>query len=270
MPGSTHPWPTSDACWSPTRQAIGGLPGRAVASPTTPDESTNRGSRPAGTPSRSSTRPLHSPPSRASKPVTAALVWSVTCSAPPDSDQASQLSTVPKHRSRSRAPVDVVEQPGDLGRRLVRRQASGRARRWAAMHSPTVRRSCHPSAGAIGSAVARSHRIVLARWLVMPTTSTRPADGIRRLGSGVEHDSRSVRRRRTRRDPGTASRAGTDVAPSSRSAVARRRSPPARWSCRCRGRGSPSSSGSPAGRPGCAGAGRGGHRAVRRGGRPSG
>ena len=31
---ATQPWPISDACWSPTRPAIGGAPGSAVASPT--------------------------------------------------------------------------------------------------------------------------------------------------------------------------------------------------------------------------------------------
>ena len=65
---------------------------------------------------------------------------------------------------------------------------SGRARRGRRCIRRSVRRSCHPSAGAIGSPVARSHRIVLARWLVMPTTSTVPPAAPVTSPGGVEHD----------------------------------------------------------------------------------
>src|SRR5207244_1889652 len=47
-PQCTQPWPRSDACWSPAIPAMGGAPGRAVASPTIPDESTMVGSIDAG------------------------------------------------------------------------------------------------------------------------------------------------------------------------------------------------------------------------------
>src|SRR5579859_1062179 len=39
---------------------------------------------------------------------------------------------------------------------------------------PAVRRSCQPSPGPTGSPVARSHTIVDARWLAMPSASTGP------------------------------------------------------------------------------------------------
>ena len=41
--------------------------------------------------------------------------------------------------------------------------------------SPTVRRSCQPSAGPTGSPVARSHTTVEARWLLIPTARTGPS-----------------------------------------------------------------------------------------------
>src|SRR2546423_15179271 len=39
---------------------------------------------------------------------------------------------------------------------------------------PTVRRSCQPTPGPTGAPLRRSHRIVDARWLVMPTAATGP------------------------------------------------------------------------------------------------
>ena len=65
--------------------------------------------------------------------------------------------------------------------------------------SPTVRRSCQPMPGPTGSPVARSHTIVEARWLAMPTASTGPASAstARASSSAV----RAIERRRTRRGP---------------------------------------------------------------------
>ncbi len=37
---------------------------------------------------------------------------------------------------------------------------------------PTVRRSCQPTPGPTGVPLRRSHRMVEARWLVMPTAAT--------------------------------------------------------------------------------------------------
>ncbi len=58
------------------------------------------GSTPRGMRRASSMASSQSDPAAASSPVTPALVASVTCSVPPDSVQATQVSTVPKHRSR--------------------------------------------------------------------------------------------------------------------------------------------------------------------------
>jgi hypothetical protein len=92
--------------------------------------------------------------------------------APSESVQATQLSTVPKHRSAGWRPsaawasshwilvadwFGASESPCSL---------------LAVRHSPMVRRSCQPSAGAIGVPVARSHTIVEARWLAIPTPVT--------------------------------------------------------------------------------------------------
>ena len=118
-PRRTQPCPTSDACWSPTSAAIGGPPGNAVASPTMPLDSTICGNIVTGMPNVAASpsfQPVGSPPQ---SPVTAALVWSVTCAVPPVRVQASQLSTVPKQRSLTAVAGDVGEQPGELGDRLV-------------------------------------------------------------------------------------------------------------------------------------------------------
>ena len=50
--------------------------------------------------------------------------------------------------------------------------------------SPTVRRSCQPRPGPTGSPVARSHTMVEARWLAMPTPSTGPASASAAAGHG--------------------------------------------------------------------------------------
>ena len=146
------------------------------------------------------------------------------------------------------------------------------ARSWVAlavMHSPTVRRSCQPSAGPIGSPVARSQTTVLARWLVMPTAVDRLVDGGGRPRRRRRARAAPARRRRTRRARGTASTAGTaDVAmatmtrrsstiaartlvvPTSRTRIAVTPAPSSRAAHRR----------SPGGRPDFAAAGRGGHR----------
>lgn len=54
-PGRTQPCPISDACWSPAIPHTIGAPGRAVASPIGPDESTMRGRIDAGIRNRSIT-----------------------------------------------------------------------------------------------------------------------------------------------------------------------------------------------------------------------
>ena len=69
--------------------------------------------------------------------MTAAFDGSVTWAAPPDSVQASQVSTVPKHRSPPTRAVGVgqVEQEGQLGGRRVGGQAQP-LRPGASRHMP--------------------------------------------------------------------------------------------------------------------------------------
>ena len=180
-PGTTQPWPRSDACWSPARPPIGGAPGRAVAGATTPAESTMAGSTWGGIRNASSTDSSQPDPSAARRPVTAALPGSVTWTAPPESVQASQVSTVPKASSpaadrlrsasaRSRRKASLVAEA--LGARCSPCACSAR-------HMPTVRRSCQPTPGPTGCPLRRSHRIVDARWLVMPTAATGPPQAAR-------------------------------------------------------------------------------------------
>ena len=255
-PGVTQPCPTSDACWSPISAAIGGPPGIAVASPITPLVSTMLGSSARSRPRLVSTRSLHVRPSRSSSPVIAAFDGSVTWTAPSVSDHVSQVSTVPKHRSRSAAPGVLARSQASFVADWFGASARSCSAR-AARHSPTVRRSCQPSAGPIGSPVARSQTMVLARWLVIPTAvigspsvvasatasrttrassaasnSTRPGNGV----AGAKGRRAMVRMRRS---PSTTA-ARTLVVPTSMASSAVM----------------PSSRGCPGARPGCAAPGR--------------
>ena len=174
-PGRTQPCPMSEACWSPTSAAIGGAPASAVASPTRPLESTSVGRHERG----DAQRVEHVGPTRlqsawSSSPVTRGVgaVGDVE-RARRDSVHAIHVSTVPKHRSRARSGSWVSSSAASLvadwlgASRMPCSPASVR-------QSNTVRRSCQPMAGATGSPVARSHTMVEARWLVMPTASTGP------------------------------------------------------------------------------------------------
>src|SRR3954449_6674423 len=113
-PGCTQPCPTRLACWSPINAASGGAPASALASPNTPVESTTVGSISIGTPSAAHASTDHAEVSAVSNPVTAALEGSVTCTAPRDSTHATHVSTVPKQRSRSRAPATLLSSQATL------------------------------------------------------------------------------------------------------------------------------------------------------------
>ncbi len=175
-PGRVHPWPTSDACWSPAIPAMGGRPGSSTASPATPVESTMVGSMEAGIRSSSKTAASHAEPSRWTSPVTPAFDASLICNWPSDRVQATQESTVPKASS----PRSARERSGSNWSRMAATlvaEALGANRNplaWSSRQVPTVRRSCQPMPGPIGSPVARSHTMVDARWLAMPTASTGP------------------------------------------------------------------------------------------------
>ena len=120
-PGSTHPCPASEACWSPTSAAMGGAPARATASPATPVESTMVGSAARGMRRASSIRssqtasPGGEPGHRRVGRV---------------GDMEPAAGQVPGHPGVDRADAQVaaavgvglVEQVDDLGRRLVGRE----------------------------------------------------------------------------------------------------------------------------------------------------
>ncbi len=101
-----------------------------------------------------------------------AFVWSLTCRTTcRQIVHATQLSTVPKQRSRpARSPLLARIQASFVTDWFGASAHPCSAR--AIRHSPMVRRSCQPRPGPIGSPVLRSHTIALARWLVMPTATT--------------------------------------------------------------------------------------------------
>ncbi len=115
---------------------------------------------------------------------------SVTCRRPRVSCQTSQLSMVPKASSpraaRSRPPSTwsriqrslVAEKYGSMIRPVRLRTSSSRpsARRLSQMAS--VRRSCQTMALKIGLPVARSHTMVVSRWLVMPSAAMSAAESL--------------------------------------------------------------------------------------------
>ena len=135
--------------------------------------------------SASSMRSSQSLPSPRCSPVTPALVASVTWSAPSERCQASHVSTVPTQRSRARSGSASSSRWATLVADAL--GATPRPSAWSTRQVPIVRRSCQPSAGPTGSPVARSHTIVEARWLAMPTASTGPALGQHGAGD-VERD----------------------------------------------------------------------------------
>ena len=151
---------------------MGGDPSRALATPTTPLESTMVGNDPAGMRRASSTlasQPVW-PPSRS--PVTPALDASVANTSPPERCHATQASTVPTHRSRVRSGSAWSSRCAAL----VADSLGAKRSPWPCQtrQSPTVRRSCQPRPGPTGSPVARSQAMVEARWLVTPTAATGP------------------------------------------------------------------------------------------------
>ena len=148
--------------------------------------------RPRGCAAPSSTSALHPDPSPRMSPVTPALEASVTWRRPPDRVQATQVSTVPKASSPRSDRARSGSAMSSRAATLVA-EALGATRMpwaWSSRQVPTVRRSCQPSPGPTGTPVARSHTMVDARWLAMPTASTGPpsarlADG--HLDHGVGH-----------------------------------------------------------------------------------
>ena len=165
-------------------------------------------------PRTSSTRSFHAAAVEArASPVTAALVWSVTWSAPPDSDHASQRVDRAEAQVAVAGALDVVEQPGDLGGRLVRGERQvvlGLGRDALADRAQVLPAERRPDRLA-----RRPVPHDRARPLVGDADGRRSARRPRPIAScgGVERRARPCRRRRTRRARGTASTAGTAGAP---------------------------------------------------------
>ena len=169
-PGRTQPWPTSDACWSPTSAAIGGAPGSAVAGPTIPLVSTSVGSIRDGIRSASSAPGCQPEPSareeRGDRGVArVGHVVGALGERPRDPRVDGADAQVPR-------PIGVerVEDALDLGGRGVGREAEpggavGEAADDRTEVLPALRR-------ADGHSVARSHTTAEPRWLVIPTAAT--------------------------------------------------------------------------------------------------
>ena len=162
-------------CWSPTSAAMGGAPSRAVAGAEDAG-GVDDGRAGCARGMRSASRTLSSQPlaSPRSSPVTR-RVGGV-------GDVEGALGEVPGQPGVDGADAQVAacgrDRPSRGGRRpwWPRRSGRGGCRRPGARG--TCRRCAGPASrcpGPTGSPVARSHTMVDARWLVMPTASTGPA-----------------------------------------------------------------------------------------------
>ena len=126
MPGLMQAWPTVAACWSPAMPSTGtGAPRMsAVATPSSPEQSTTLGSSGAGTPSSFSRPSSQVPLWMSSSRLRLALVASLACTLPPVSRHSRKhLDGAGRQRAllrRGAAAGDVVEDPGDLGAGEIR------------------------------------------------------------------------------------------------------------------------------------------------------
>ena len=123
---------------------------------------------------------LHPEPSPWIRPVTPAL------DGVGDVERARPTGSRPPRCRRCRRPARPASDRVRSGSAMSSRAATlvaealGATRMpwpWSSRQVPTVRRSCHPSPGPTGTPVARSHTMVDARWLAMPTASTGPPVG---------------------------------------------------------------------------------------------
>ena len=109
-----------------------------------------------------------------------ALVASVACTAPPVSRHSKKLSTVPNASrpasAAARAPstwsssqaILVAEKYGSSSSPVLDAIVGSWPAARSSEQASVVRRSCQTMALWIGLPVARSHTIVVSRWLVMP------------------------------------------------------------------------------------------------------
>ncbi len=212
MPGRTQPWPGQRALLVADQGGDRAAPARRRPRPGPWPRRPGRRCRraPAGRPpgcaaSRAPCRTSRSA-SGVSRPVVAALDGSVTCSAPPDRCQATHVSTVPTTRSRLRSGSAASSRwralvADSLGASVTPSPCRTR-------QSPTVRRSCQPRPGPTGSPVARSHTMVDARWLVMPTAATGPPSASAARATSSAASAISVASNSTRPGAGEEGRTG--------------------------------------------------------------
>ena len=148
-PGRVQPCPTSEACWSPAMPQMAGAPGqRARPRPPGPTSRRWRGRTDRGMRSASSMASSQSAPSAAEQPGDPGVGGVGDVQGPPDSVQATQVSTVPKHRSRVRSGSAMSRSMASL----VADSLGATAMPWSrsTRQVPTVRRSCQPEAGPDG------------------------------------------------------------------------------------------------------------------------
>ena len=152
-------------------------------------------------------------------------------------DSASRQSSCRRSRRRGRGPLRpacIGKEPLQLGCALIWRKRPAVLRLCHVMHSITVRRSCQPRPGPMGSPVSRSHTTTLARWLVMPTASIGDPNLAIAASRSIEHLAGHIRPRRTRRDQVRAKRADTADARTSQWRATHRPPQHAARSCRRR------------------------------------
>ena len=189
-PAARHPWPTSDACWSPAtpgdRQAVGQVV-EARGSGRTRRRS--GGFRAISRRGRRRSRRGRRPSAGCAGPsasVREALVASVTCRRAAGQVPDQQAVDGPRGQlaglGAASGAGDVVEQPGDLGGREVRvehqarsARRSRRGGRGAARRSRPCGGPARRSPGRSPGRSPRSQTTVVSRWLVRPMAASRSA-----------------------------------------------------------------------------------------------
>ena len=156
----------------------------AAVVPNDPDEGRTSGRIAGGMSKMPQSSALQACRSMSNSSVRLAFVGSVACTRPPVSRQIRNVSTVPNrispaaHRSRrpgivsTRCTIFVAEKYGSSTSPVRRRMSASSPRALSRAHTGADTRLCQTMAGATGRPVARSQRIVVSRWLVIPIAAT--------------------------------------------------------------------------------------------------
>ena len=192
MPGLMQAWPTVAACWSPAMPKTGtGAPRMsAVATPSSPEQSTTLGRSGAGTPSSFKRPSSQVPLWMSSSRLRLALVASLACTLPPVRRHSRKHSMVPAasapFSAAARLPATwsriqailVPEKYGSRIRPVFAVTSPSWPARFSASQRSAVRRSCQTMALWIGLPVLRSHTTVVSRWLVIPMPASALASSL--------------------------------------------------------------------------------------------